>query len=106
MAQKRETLFRSNTVIPFLDTLKNTAYFPIQQKAIRGDPDFMLCVHGVFVALELKAEDGDADPLQRYKLEQIKRAKGVALIARPSNWPEIKLVLEKLDRWGGGRASK
>lgn len=97
MAQKPETVFRAGKVIPFLKTLKRTAFFPIQQKSIRGTPDFLLCCMGRFVALELKINTGKLDALQLYNMEWVKRTNGVGLVARPDNWELVKAALLKLD---------
>ena len=95
--KKEETKFRENKVTPFLKTLRNTAFFPIQQLAIRGDADFHLCVHGTFVALELKSRGEVARPLQEHKHDRVRRAGGVALVASPDNWEEVKQQLINLD---------
>lgn len=98
MAQKPETKFRLKVVAPFLDQLQNTVRFPIQQLTITGDPDYLLCVRGKFVALELKAEGEEPRALQQYKLNQVEKAGGVALVANPENWPVIRLRLWRLDQ--------
>lgn len=95
---KPETRFRTNKVIPFLKTLKNTAYFPIQQIAICGDSDFHLCCAGRFVALELKIPGKKAEPLQQAKLDWVTRTHGVSLVADPTNWESVKDSLQRLDR--------
>lgn len=95
---KPETKFRTTQVIPFLKTLKNTAYFPIQQLAIVGDADYFLCCRGRFVALELKAKGERPRPIQQVKLDWVTKAKGLALVADPSNWERIKALLLKLDQ--------
>lgn len=98
MAQKPETKFRNNYVIPFLKTLKMTMYFPIQQLAIHDDPDFLLSIRGSFVALELKDREGKVRPLQEYKLNQVRRTGGVALVADQDNWNTIKQILSAMDK--------
>jgi hypothetical protein len=97
MASKAETLFRQNKVIPFLKGLSNTHYRPIQQQTIRGDPDFILCVRGWFVSLELKTDVGAPEPLQMYKMSCDKQAGGIAMVAKPSNWGEVSAFLKLLD---------
>ena len=96
MAQKPETVFRTNRVRPDLLALPNTAVFAIQQKTIRGDPDFILCINGMFIALELKSEDGEAAPLQAYKLETVRRAKGIGIVATPDSWPQAYDLLKEI----------
>lgn len=96
MSQKPETVFRQNRVRPDLLALPNCAIFPIQQKSIRGDPDFILCINGLFIGLELKDDGKEPDPLQEFKLDNIKNAKGIALVAQPQNWDEIYEILKEI----------
>lgn len=98
MSQKPETVFRQNKVIPFLKTLRHTVYFPIQQRAICGTLDFLLCVQGHFVALELKSPGGSTSKLQDFNLAKITQCKGHSLVADPNNWAEIKLILSAMDQ--------
>lgn len=79
-----------------LKTLPKTAIFPIQQKAINGDPDYLLCIAGHFVALELKAELGIVSKLQRYKLERVSKSGGRAFVAFPDTWPFVFGALQRL----------
>lgn len=95
---KPETAFRISLVIPFLKTLKHTTFFPIQQMAINGDPDFLLCIRGEFVALELKDVGSHPRPLQIYKLKQIERTGGKIFVADRSNWVTIKEQIKQLDK--------
>lgn len=97
MSSKPETRFRTNTVRPFLKTLKNSVFFPIQQLAIHDDADFFGCCRGRFVALELKADDGEVRPLQQHKLDEVKRTHGVSLVASPKTWAKARALLLKLD---------
>lgn len=98
-SMKPETKFRTNQVRPFLKRLKNTFFMGIQQVAICGDPDFVLCVRGHFVALELKAAGEKPRPLQEHKLNQIEKAGGIRIVASPENWDDVKQHL--LEMSGG-----
>ena len=93
---KPETNFRQNKVLPFLKSLPNTWFESIQQLAIHGTPDTIACIKGKFVALEFKSEDGEADPLQRHKLDKIQRAGGVGYVVSPQNWGIVRLELSRL----------
>jgi hypothetical protein len=64
--------------------------------ALVGVPDFLGCVRGRFVAIELK-KDKETKPskLQRYVLEQIRRAGGYGFVAYPEN---AKKILSKIER--------
>jgi len=77
-----------------------TAFFPIQQKTIRGDADYILCVAGRFVWLELKKSGGKPEPLQKYKADWVEKCGGVAMVASPDNWEEVKRDLLFLARRG------
>lgn len=94
---KPETKFRVNLVDPFLKTLKNCTSFSIQQVSINGDPDKMLCLNGRFVGLELKDVGEKPRKLQVFKLDQIDRTNGVALVADRDNWNETKEILSYMD---------
>jgi hypothetical protein len=80
----------------FLEKLPNTEHFSIQQVAILGDADKILCVHGWFVWLELKDEAGLPTALQTYKASKVRAAGGIAICAKPSNWEAVQRFLEKL----------
>lgn len=96
MAQKPETVFRQNTVIPDLRMLPNTAFFPIQQKTIKGDPDFLVCINGLFVAIELKSDKGQLSKLQEYKMNYILRARGITFVVTPGSWTKAYNILRQL----------
>lgn len=104
MATKTETTFRKK-VRKDLGSLLSRG-FPlwfeaIQQKAIKGTPDFLLCANGHFIALELKAAKGIVSHIQAAKLDDIGFAGGLALVADPGNWKTvlntILFFLEKKD---------
>ena len=61
-----------------------------------GVPDLLVCYNGQFVALELKSETGAVRPLQEYKIKQINDAGGLAMIVRPSDWENVKAILEDM----------
>lgn len=47
-----------------------------------GCPDVLICWHGVFIAIEVKADDGEPSALQIMNLKLIKKAGGVAALLR------------------------
>lgn len=98
MAQGPEAKFKNHVVLPDLKALSRTYVMTIQQSSIVGDPDLILCVNGKFVALELKANNGNLKKLQRYKLEKIKESGGIAFAVFPKDWPEIFKQIEKLSK--------
>lgn len=62
-----------------------------------GDPDYLLCCRGRFVALELKDVDEQPRKIQEYKLSEVRRTGGRALVADRKTWAAVKAVLLKLD---------
>lgn len=46
----------------------------------RGLPDIIACIGGRFLGLEVKRPGENADPLQEYQLEQIRRAHGCGAV--------------------------
>lgn len=68
---------------------------------ISGTPDFVLCVAGTFVGLELK-KDAKSTPteLQLYMLKKIRESGGLGLVAFPENWEIISHYLGKLANTG------
>ena len=67
----------------------------MQMLAILGIPDFIGCLNGRFVAIELKRSQAEAEKntgrikLQKHVLSKIQRAGGVVFIAHPGNWEDI-----------------
>lgn len=97
MSRKPETKFRADVVMPFLRKLERCDYTAIQQVALRGDPDLILCINGNLVGLELKAEDGTLSSLQHYKLSCIVDAGGISMAVSPLNWSLAQKYLADLD---------
>lgn len=96
MAQKKETTFKKR-VAADLDKLPNCWYEKIQQVALRGTPDFLCCINGKFVALELKKDDkSKLSKLQHYKLDAICKAGGCAWTVIPADWDECLEALRSL----------
>jgi len=98
LAKKAESTFKER-IYPSLKALPHTWAQKIQQRTIHGTPDFLLCIRGRFVALELKKDDkSDADPLQLYTLEKINQAGGFCFVVTPVNWPEVLDFLKRLSQ--------
>lgn len=96
MARQKESLFKDK-VREFLASLPKTFFIKIQQVTLIGDPDFVVCVNGTFVAMELKCNKrARCAPLQLYKLEKITKAGGISLVVYPENWQDVKHKLEEL----------
>jgi hypothetical protein len=69
----------------------------VQQVGIVGTPDFLGCVGGAFVAIELKrAAKAHLRPMQKYNLKRIEAAGGFGLVAFPENWQACLEFLQML----------
>lgn len=60
----------------------------IQQVALRGIPDLLICYKGMFYAWELKTSTGKLDSLQEHTLNNIKQAGGTSRVVTPANLDE------------------
>lgn len=61
-----------------------------------GVPDILACINGRFVAIEVKAEKGRPSELQLWNIEKIKESNGIAVIAYPKDWDDLKKLIDKL----------
>lgn len=96
MAKQPETLFKEK-VRRDLETLEAVWVCKTQQVSIRGTLDFLCCVAGHFVALELKRDpSAKVTKLQLWNLEKIQDALGYAYLVDPTNWKEIFEFLKQL----------
>ena len=93
---QKESRFKT-IVLKRLREIPDLFVVKIQQAAIRGTPDLLICYKGNFIAWELKTEYGMVNPLQEYTLTKIKEAGGSAWIVRPSNLEEcLKSLLSSV----------
>jgi hypothetical protein len=99
MPQKPETAFKKKVQAALL-TLDNIYFFKTQQVALLGIPDMIICVNGMFVALELKSKQGRASKIQEFNLNKINNAKGLGLVVYPDNWSKVFLALKALSKGG------
>lgn len=97
--KKPETSWRNNIVDPFLKSLDNCYVMSIQQVSLLGDADKVLCLHGLFVAIELKYGKNKESKIQQWKRGQInEKAGGIAIVASPANWTKVKYFLTELSK--------
>lgn len=87
-----------NKVKKFLDSLGCYHFSPLSGGYGRsGVPDIIACFKGRFIAIECKAGKGKLTELQKYNIEQIKSAGGLAIVVNESNIEElITLVKEEI----------
>lgn len=67
----------------------------VQMVALAGIPDYLGCVRGRFVALELKMPGGRLSALQKFCLRKISLAGGYAKVVYPD---DADTVLDELSR--------
>ena len=60
---------------------------------VAGTPDRLLCVGGLFVAIEFKAENGSVTELQRAQLMAIKNAGGIAAVLKGKDERKLQLII-------------
>lgn len=61
-----------------------------------GIPDIICCYKGHFVAFEVKTEQGKLSKLQKYAIEKIRQAGGIAV--KVTSLAEVKEVLSELNK--------
>lgn len=83
----KEKVQRALREIPDLYCVK------IQQVALRGVPDLLICYRGHFHAWELKTDKGKVEDLQAFVIEKINKAGGRARVVTPTTF---KQALEEL----------
>ena len=92
---QKETLLKIK-VLQALKKLPNTWFLKTQEVARSGTPDILASVNGIFVAIELKTEDGVISKLQEYNLKRIEDTGGVSIVLTPGNLDASILLLEML----------
>ncbi len=86
-----------NFVNKKLRTLKNTWFVKIADRAKKGIPDYLLCVDGRFIAIEIKRSiTSRATPLQEHTLYEIREAAGCGWVVFPENWDQVWVDLKTL----------
>lgn len=89
-------------MLSFLARLPNSWFTKVQQVTINGTPDIIGCIHGVFIALELKSSSkADLTPLQEFNMNKIDKADGVAIVVHPDNFFEVTQRLKNIAINGG-----
>jgi hypothetical protein len=92
-------------VMQRLKEIPNSWFFSKEAVAVRGIPDIIGCVSGVFVALELKRSRAAANKttggivLQKYNVEKIQDIHGFAEVVFPEN---LDWVLDALTEFCQG----
>jgi len=95
MAKKAETVFKEK-VLKRLQLLPNCWVCKVQQVSKVGTPDILMCLSGVFIAMELKTNSGILSELQKYNLQRIGTCGGIAMVVAPSNFEESMIFLDSV----------
>lgn len=61
-----------------------------------GIPDILACVSGVFLGIEVKAENGKPSELQLYTVREIRKAGGIGMILYPDDFETFKELITDL----------
>lgn len=77
----------------FLETIPRAWFYKSNDMGTRGIPDYIVCINGKFVALELKSrlhKKSRSRGLQEFNINRINKYSGFGFIVAPENWDEIK----------------
>ncbi len=88
MTMGPETVFKTK-VLKDLRAIPGVWFYKSNERSIKGIPDIIGLVRGRFVAIELKATNRAAEPLQEKVLLDIQTAGGIAVVAWPGNWDKV-----------------
>ena len=58
-----------------------------------GIPDLLVCCNGVFLGIEVKAENGKPTELQLWNIEEIKKSGGIAMVLYPKDFENFKKLI-------------
>ena len=63
---------------------------------IKGLPDIMGCIRGRFVGIEVKSETGKPSDIQLERLEEIRHAGGIGIVAYPQEEDLITWMINRM----------
>ena len=63
----------------------------------KGIADYILCIKGRFIALEIKADEGKMSEYQKVEQANVKKAGGAYFIVKPETWLHTKEMLLRLN---------
>lgn len=61
-----------------------------------GIPDFIICFHGRFIAVETKANGNRPTELQKIEIDRINTAEGIAIVITENNLNALDALLTTL----------
>jgi Holliday junction resolvase len=77
-----------------LKKIQGLWFVRIEQRSLRGTPDLIGCIRGMFFAIEFKSANGKLTKLQEHTLFKISDAGGFAFVAFPDNWDSVLQTLK------------
>lgn len=86
------------SIIKYL-TAHNIYFVKTVRSNRRGVPDLIICLEGLFVAVEIKTQKGRVSPLQNVELCAIIRSQGEAFVTRSLEDFKEKILFIK-DKYG------
>lgn len=89
----------TSKVKAWLEVQPDIAFYKASDRYHKGISDVIICVRGIFVGAELKADDGKPSPHQLLFIKQIQRAGGVAGVCYTLG--EVKELVEEARRRAG-----
>ncbi len=101
MAKQKETKFKEK-IRPDLEAVPLSVWIKTKEKSLRGVPDFMACINGWAVVIELKTDEKNSkvDKLQEWRLRKWRFAGAKTYVLRPSNAEEVLAELHQLSKGG------
>jgi len=94
-----ESIKESNFQSKVVKWLKEHNFYTIKYNASGmsnvGVPDVITCMHGLFVAIEIKKEKGIVSPLQLYNIKKINQGEGMAIVLKPSQFTTFKNIVNE-----------
>jgi hypothetical protein len=84
-------------VVKFLKAWDVYYFFPATHGYGRsGVPDIICCVNGKFLAIECKAGKNEPTELQKREIQNIQKARGIAVVIREDNIELVEQILKEL----------
>lgn len=79
---KPETYLRRKILLMLRNEFPQAWVYHPADRFVSGVPDFLICLRGFFVAMEVKTSTGHVSKLQRFTLDKITGARGIAVVVR------------------------
>jgi hypothetical protein len=83
----------------YLEVQPDVHFYKASDRYHKGVSDFILCVAGIFVGVELKADDGSPSPHQNLFIKQTRDAGGIASVCYTLH--EVKVLVSLARRKAG-----